>query len=69
MLVAVLLVSGGCGSQGAAPLAPSLTLPTNRIVYTDEALRVLEMLRTLDLRLAKTVSGLIDHLSRYAIAY
>jgi hypothetical protein len=46
-----------------------LILPTKRIVYTDESLRVLEILRTLDLRLTKTVSAPIDHFSRYAIAY
>jgi len=44
-------------------------LPTKRIVYTDEALRVLQILRSLDLRLTKTVSAPIDHFSRYAIAY
>ena len=46
-----------------------LILPTKRIVYTDEALRVLQILRSLDLRLTKTVSAPIDHFSRYAIAY
>ena len=46
-----------------------LTLPTKRIVYTSESLRVLEILRSLDLRLTRTVSAPIDHFSRYAIAY
>ena len=46
-----------------------LALPTKRIVYTTEGLRVLELLRTLDLRLSRTVSAPIDHFSRYAIAY
>jgi hypothetical protein len=46
-----------------------LTLPTKRIVYTTEGLRVLELLQTLDLRLSRTVSAPIDHFSRYAIAY
>jgi hypothetical protein len=46
-----------------------LILPTKRIVYTDEALKVLQILRTLDLRLTRTVSAPIDHFSRYAIAY
>jgi hypothetical protein len=46
-----------------------LILPTKRIVYTNESLKVLEILRTLDLRLTHTVSAPIDHFSRYAIAY
>lgn len=46
-----------------------LILPTKRIVYTDESLKVLQILLTLDLRLTRTVSAPIDHFSRYAIAY
>jgi hypothetical protein len=46
-----------------------LILPTKRIVYTTEALKVLQILKSLDLRLTRTVSAPIDHFSRYAIAY
>jgi len=46
-----------------------LALPTKRIVYTDESLKVLQILLSLDLRLTRTVSAPIDHFSRYAIAY
>lgn len=46
-----------------------LILPTKRIVYTDESLKVLQILRSLDLRFTRTVSAPIDHFSRYAIAY
>ncbi|HKT60240.1 MAG TPA: hypothetical protein VJQ46_09325 [Gemmatimonadales bacterium] len=44
-------------------------LPTKRIVYTTETLKVLEILKSLDLRLTRMVSAPIDHFSRYAIAY
>jgi hypothetical protein len=46
-----------------------VTLPTKRIVYTNESLRVLELLKSLDLRLRSNVSAPIDHFSRYAVAY
>jgi hypothetical protein len=46
-----------------------LSLPTKRIVYTTETLRVLQLLQSLDLRLTRTVSAPVDHFSRYAIAY
>jgi hypothetical protein len=46
-----------------------LALPTKRIVYTDESLKVLQILLSIDLRLNRTVSAPIDHFSRYAIAY
>jgi len=46
-----------------------VTLPAKRIVYTSEALTVLEILKSLDLRLTRTVSAPVDHFSRYAIAY
>lgn len=39
------------------------------IVYTDEKLKVLEVLRSLDLFSKKSVTAPIDHFSRYAIAY
>jgi hypothetical protein len=46
-----------------------LVLPTKHIVYTTEGLKVLELLKSLDLRLQRTVSAPLDHFSRYAIAY
>jgi len=46
-----------------------LTLPTKQIVYTTEGLRILELLKSLDLRLSRTVSASIEHFSRYAVAY
>lgn len=46
-----------------------LTLPTKQIVYTTEGLRVLELLKSLDLRLSRRVSASIEHFSRYAVAY
>lgn len=39
------------------------------IVYTDENLKILEVLRSLDLFGKKTVTAPIDHFSRYAVAY
>ena len=42
---------------------------TKRVVYTDEQLRILELIPSLDLRLSKTVNGSILHFSRYAVAY
>ena len=39
------------------------------IVYTDENLKILEVLRSLDLFSKKTVTAPIDHFSRYAVAY
>ena len=47
----------------------ALVLLQKRIVYTDEALKILEVLRSLDLFRSKTVSAPIDHFSRYAVAY
>jgi hypothetical protein len=47
----------------------SLVLLPKRIVYTNELLRVLEVLRTLDLFGPKAVTAPIDHFSRYAVAY
>jgi hypothetical protein len=46
-----------------------LVLVQKKIVYTDEQLKVLEVLRSLDLFRAKVVSAQIDHFSRYAVAY
>ncbi|HEV8176655.1 MAG TPA: hypothetical protein VGP44_03095, partial [Gemmatimonadales bacterium] len=39
------------------------------IVYTDEKLNILEVLRSLDIFGKKTVTAPIDHFSRYAVAY
>jgi hypothetical protein len=47
----------------------ALVLLQKKIVYTDEQLKVLEVLRSLDLFRSKTVTAPIDHFSRYAIAY
>lgn len=46
-----------------------VVLLKKKIVYTDENLKVLEVLRSLDLFGSKTVTAPIDHFSRYAIAY
>lgn len=46
-----------------------LVLVQKKIVYTDENLKILEVLRSLDLFKKKTVSAPIDHFSRYAVAY
>jgi len=46
-----------------------VVLLPKRIVYTDEALKVLEVLRSLDLFNKKTVAAPIDHFSRYAVAF
>jgi hypothetical protein len=47
----------------------ALVLVQKKIVYTDEQLKVLQVLRSLDLFRAKVVSAPIDHFSRYAVAY
>jgi hypothetical protein len=47
----------------------ALVLLQKKIVYTDEQLKVLQVLRSLDLFRARTVSAPIDHFSRYAVAY
>jgi hypothetical protein len=46
-----------------------VVLVKKSIVYTDEKLKVLEVLRSLDLFGKKTVTAPIDHFSRYAVAY
>jgi hypothetical protein len=46
-----------------------LVLVKKSIVYTDEKLNILEVLRSLDLFGRKSVTAPIDHFSRYAIAY
>jgi hypothetical protein len=40
-----------------------------KIVYTDENLKILEVLRSIDLFKTKRVQAKIDHFSRYALAY
>ena len=39
------------------------------VVYTTERLEILEILKSLDLLRAKTVTAPIDHFSRYAVAF
>lgn len=46
-----------------------IVLLPKHIVYTDEKLTILEVLRSLDLFKKKTVSAPIDHFSRYAVAF
>jgi hypothetical protein len=46
-----------------------LVLVKKNIVYTDEKLNILEVLRSLDLFGRRSVTAPIDHFSRYAIAY
>ncbi len=46
-----------------------LVLIQKKIVYTDEKLNILEVLRSLDLFGRKTVTAPIDHFSRYVVAY
>jgi len=47
----------------------ALVLVQKKIVYTDEKLKILQVLGSLDLFKKKTVSAPIDHFSRYAVAY
>jgi len=47
----------------------ALVLLPKRIVYTNELLRVLDILRSEDWLRGKSVSAPIDHFSRYAVAY
>jgi hypothetical protein len=47
----------------------ALVLLQKKIVYTDEKLRILEVLKTLDLFQRKQATTGIDHFSRYAVAY
>jgi hypothetical protein len=47
-----------------------LLIPLRKqVVYTNEQLRILAVVTSLDLRLTRTVTGLINHFSRYAVAY
>ena len=54
-------------SLSYANCSPLLLL--KRVVYTDELLRILELLPSLDNRNAKTVTGTVRHFSRYAVAW
>jgi hypothetical protein len=47
----------------------ALVLVKKKIVYTDEKLQILEVLKTLDLFQRKQATADIDHFSRYALAY
>jgi hypothetical protein len=40
-----------------------------KVVYTDEQLRILELLPSVDLRLEQSVTAPISHFSRYAVAW
>ena len=40
-----------------------------RVVYTDETLNILELTPSLDITTSSRVRGLINHFSRYAVAY
>jgi hypothetical protein len=42
---------------------------SKRVVYTDEMLNILELTPSLDLTSSRQVRGLINHFSRYAVAY
>jgi hypothetical protein len=44
-------------------------LLVKRVVYTDELLRILELIPSLDNLTSKTVTGDIRHFSRYAVAW
>jgi hypothetical protein len=47
----------------------ALVLLQKKIVYTNEKLKILEVLSSVDLFKRKTVRAPIDHFSRYAVAY
>lgn len=47
----------------------ALVLLQKKIVYTTESLKILEVLKSLDLFQSKKVTAPIDHFSRYAVAY
>jgi hypothetical protein len=46
-----------------------VVLGSKRIVYTNELLKILDILQTKDATRTKTVTSPIDHFSRYAVAY
>jgi hypothetical protein len=47
----------------------SVLLVLKRVVYTDELLRILELIPSIDNLRTKTVTGDIRHFSRYAVAW
>jgi hypothetical protein len=47
----------------------AVVLVRKKIVYTTEELKILEVLRSLDIFRSKKLSAPIDHFSRYVIAY
>jgi hypothetical protein len=47
----------------------AVVLIQKKIVFTTENLKVMEVLRSLDLFKSKSVTAPIDHFSRYAVAY
>ena len=47
----------------------SLLSILKRVVYTDEKLKVLDLIPSLDLLEARTVTAPIKHFSRYAVAW
>jgi len=47
----------------------AFVLLQKKIVYTDENLKILQVLRSLDLFRSKSVTAPIDHFSRYAVAF
>ncbi len=50
------------------PLSGTLALP-RKVVYTDELLKILELMPSLDYPRQKKVEGDVDHFSRYAVAW
>lgn len=48
--------------------SPGVLLP-KRVVFTDDALTILEVLLSVDSRSAQTVVGRVQHFSHYAVAY
>ena len=47
----------------------SVLMVLKRVVYTDEKLRILDLIPSLDLLNLNTVRGSIKHFSRYAVAW
>jgi len=46
-----------------------LTPLRKQVVYTNEQLKILDVMTSFDLRPTRSVTGLINHFSRYAVAY
>jgi hypothetical protein len=47
----------------------SVLMVLHRVAYVDETLRILDLIPSLDDLLSKTVTGSIQHFSRYAVAW